>query len=429
MWRQLIVRYVAAAMAFVACAACGGQSASAPTSTPPPSNAIVRAKLEVTSVTVTGESLTTGYAYRTVVHLKETAGVAAAIASIDLKFLSGGATVASLRHEQPISDSSNVCPANGAVDTRELVTLDNDPSHSYATTVRAIVTYTDSTTTVSTAEGSAEVGAASGPPPAQTYTLTGVISDDSTRRGIGGARIEVISGANLGKATTADASGRYVLDDLAAGSFRLRASAGGYDAGEQGIAVPANPQADFTLKQSVGCFYTLSPLSESVSAAGGSRSFTVTPSAATGCTWRASSSDPWITINGAASGSGAAAVSYTVAPNSGVGALLGSITIQWASGRAAFSVFQYPVRTNCQPEIVIHLSPNAWEAYVPLAVGCYIGKMAIDVPWVRVLGTHGGGTLLDVRADANAGAARTGHIRFSDERVYLQITINQDAAR
>jgi len=87
------------------------------------------------------------------------------------------------------------------------------------------------------------------------------------------------------------------------------------------------------------------------------------------------------------------------------------------------------VRTNCQPEIVIHLSPNGWEAYVPLAVGCYIGKMAIDVPWVRVLGTHGGGTLLDVRADANAGAARTGHIRFSDERVYLQITINQDAAR
>src|SRR3989442_6193762 len=126
MWRQLIVRYVAAAMAFVACAACGGQSASAPTSTPPPSNAIVRAKLEVTSVTVIGESLTTGYAYRTVVHLKETACVAAAIASIDLKFLSGGGTVASLPHEQPISDSSYPCPAHAAVETRGVVTLDYD---------------------------------------------------------------------------------------------------------------------------------------------------------------------------------------------------------------------------------------------------------------------------------------------------------------
>jgi carboxypeptidase family protein len=322
-----------------------------------------------------------------------------------------------------------VCPANGAVDTRELVTLDNDPSHSYATTVRATVTYTDSTTTVSTAEGSAEVGAASGPPLAQSHTLTGVISDDSTRRGIGGARIDVISGANLGRATTADASGRYVLDDLTAGSFRLRASAGGYDAGEQGVAVPANPQADFTLKQSVGCVYTLSPLSESVSAAGGSRSFTARPSAASGCTWRASSSDPWITVNGAASGSGAAVVSYTVAPNSGVGALLGGITIQWASGRTVFSVFQYPARTNCQPATTITLSSNKWEGYVPLAVGCYPGQVAIDVPWVRIMGTHGGGTLLDVVVDANAGAARTGHIRFSDERVYLQITINQDASR
>src|SRR2546428_7059793 len=203
MWRQVFARHVAAAMALASCAACGGQRASAPTSTPPPSGATVRAKLEVTSVTVTGESSTAGYAYRTVVHLKETAGMAAIIASIDLKFLSGGATVASLGHEQPISDSSNVCPANGTVDTRELVTLANDPSHSYATTVRAIVTYTDSTTTVSTAEGSAEVGAASGPPPAQTYTLTGVISDDSTRRGIGGARIEVVSGADLGKGQTA----------------------------------------------------------------------------------------------------------------------------------------------------------------------------------------------------------------------------------
>src|SRR2546428_12585790 len=135
MWRQVFARHVAAAMALASCAACGGQRASAPTSTPPPSGATVRAKLEVTSVTVTGESSPAGYAYRTVVHLKETAGMAATIASIDLKFLSGGATVASLPPEQPISESPNVCPANGAVATPGWGTPDKEPSRFYQTTV------------------------------------------------------------------------------------------------------------------------------------------------------------------------------------------------------------------------------------------------------------------------------------------------------
>jgi murein DD-endopeptidase MepM/ murein hydrolase activator NlpD len=90
-------------------------------------------------------------------------------------------------------------------------------------------------------------------PQSQTLTLTGVITDAATHAGIGGARLEALTGLNVGKATTTDGTGTYVLRDLAADSFRLRASAAGYDAAEQVVTVPANPRADFTLSRTGRC--------------------------------------------------------------------------------------------------------------------------------------------------------------------------------
>jgi len=428
MSRQFFARYVTGVLTLALCAACSKHTTTAPSSTPPPSAANAHAKLDVTAVTVTGETHASGYSYRTVVHLKETAGVAATISSIDLKFLSGGATVASLHHSQPISDTSNVCPASSAVDTRELLAVDEDPSHAYATSVHVTVTFTDSTSVVATAEGNADVDALSAPPAPVTYTLSGVIGDESTRRGIDGARVEVVNGTNAGRATTTDNTGRYVLDDLASGSFRLRASATSYDAGEQGVAVPANPQADFLLRKSTGCFYTLSSVSQTVLGAGSTGALSAAPSAPSGCTWTASTDDSWITLNGARSGTGAATVSYSVAPNTGTGTRYGSITIQWAAGRASFYVYQYPSRASCRPTMTVPLPPNAWQNYLLLDDGCYPPAVsAIDVPWIQILGTHGGGKFLLVSVQANSGAARTGHITFSDEgKVYLQITFTQD---
>src|SRR5262245_27264268 len=88
-------------------AACGGHSpvASSPIIDPP---AALRPHVEVASIDVTGESRPTGNAYHVVAHLRETAGVPATITSIELRFLSGGTTVASSRSEQPISDASNL---------------------------------------------------------------------------------------------------------------------------------------------------------------------------------------------------------------------------------------------------------------------------------------------------------------------------------
>ena len=53
------------------------------------------------------------------VQLHESAGVPATISSVDLVFMSGATAVVSSHYDQPSSDTSNVCPANGTVDTRE----------------------------------------------------------------------------------------------------------------------------------------------------------------------------------------------------------------------------------------------------------------------------------------------------------------------
>ncbi|MGI8788174.1 MAG: FG-GAP-like repeat-containing protein [Pyrinomonadaceae bacterium] len=69
----------------------------------------------------------------------------------------------------------------------------------------------------------------------------------------------------------------------------------------------------FTITQSGGCTYTLTPTSANFTANGGTGSFTVTM--ATGCTYTATSNDSWIVINSGASGSGSGIVNYTVQSN------------------------------------------------------------------------------------------------------------------
>jgi hypothetical protein len=60
-------------------------------------------------------------------------------------------------------------------------------------------------------------------------TLSGVVTNRTTRAPIAGARVEVgsLTGPNVGKETTADAAGRYALR-VVAGAFSIRVLANGY---------------------------------------------------------------------------------------------------------------------------------------------------------------------------------------------------------
>ncbi len=76
----------------------------------------------------------------------------------------------------------------------------------------------------------------------------------------------------------------------------------------------------FSISQSASqsapqCRYQLSPITTSISGAGGSGAVTVT--AAANCTWSATANVPWISIVGGTNGTGNGTVSFTVQPNAG----------------------------------------------------------------------------------------------------------------
>jgi glucose/arabinose dehydrogenase len=82
----------------------------------------------------------------------------------------------------------------------------------------------------------------------------------------------------------------------------------------------------FTVTQSSGCVYTISPTSKSFPASGGTGVVSVT--AGVGCSWTARSNNSWITITSGASGVGNGTVGYSVkAVTSGSGTRTGSMTI------------------------------------------------------------------------------------------------------
>jgi carboxypeptidase family protein/all-beta uncharacterized protein len=332
-----IARWIVAVAIAVVGAAC--ESTHAPTTpTPTPT---VQPKITITSISVTSERRTTGYAYAAVVHLREDGGAAATISSVDLAFLSGVGTVVSSHHDQPVAGDGSVCPASGTAATKQLMTIDADPSHPIASNVQVTVRYTDGASFVGSANGTAPVPPVGEPPPAQTYSLTGVITDVSTHAGIQGARLEVLSGANAGKSAVADASGTYVIDQLVADSFRLRASASGYDAGEQGVAVPANARADFELRRTApaSCAYAVAP-SGAVSVGFVAGQLTVTITRTSGaCAWQAASNVAWITTS-SSGGDGSATLIASYQSNASFVGRTGTLTVSWSGGSAQITVGQ-----------------------------------------------------------------------------------------
>ena len=133
------LRHIAPAVLPLGLAACDSSKSNPAGPSPSPT---VHPSVTVTSVSVIGEKRSTGYAYMIVLQLRESAGVAATISAVDLTFM-GTTTIVTSHHDQPISPGTNVCPASGTVATRQLVTVDADASHPYATTVSAKVTFTD----------------------------------------------------------------------------------------------------------------------------------------------------------------------------------------------------------------------------------------------------------------------------------------------
>lgn len=100
---------------------------------------------------------------------------------------------------------------------------------------------------------------------------------------------------------------------------------------------------DLTVTQTgATCSFVLDPQGGSFAAAGGTGSFTVTPSDPA-CTWTATSDSTWLTISSGQSGTGAGSVAYSVGAYAGpTGPRVGTIGVTGSGGFRGFPVQQQP---------------------------------------------------------------------------------------
>lgn len=340
------------------CTSCANGPSSNPSTGPTaPVPPTARSNVSIASITASGERTASGgYSYRVVIRLRESAGVAGRVDAVDLRITSGSDLLLSSHQEQLLPASANVIPANATVDTREMVIADTDQSHAYATSISAVVSYMDGVSVQTSAAVS------TGLPPlneVQTQnTLSGTITDQATNAGLEGARVEILNGANAGKATTTDRSGAYTLTGLASDTFRMRASAAGYDYGEQNITLTGNMRADMALRKTVvACNYSVTATNGTdgrgqlaISWQGGPSSLTLTRTSGS-CDWRATTDASWITL-ASTSGSGSGLLAFNVAGN-GFTSRTGVITLEWTGGRGQIAVFQGTAPDACQTTLTV----------------------------------------------------------------------------
>jgi Carboxypeptidase regulatory-like domain len=87
------------------------------------------------------------------------------------------------------------------------------------------------------------------PTPSTKYALSGIISETGTPNALPDARVQVLDGPSQGRSVTADAEGRYRIDELDPGTFAVRATANGFEPESRTVTLTANQVADFGLRR------------------------------------------------------------------------------------------------------------------------------------------------------------------------------------
>jgi len=191
--------------------------------------------------------------------------------------------------------------------------------------------------------------------------------DDVSGGPVRAGSVQIVDGASAGTRVDADGNGNYMLADLAAGSYTIRASANGYEAADRSVTVAQDTRVDVRLRRMAtapppapapspspspapspgpgGCAYTVSPPSTGGSE-GGTRTATITRTSGT-CSWQASTNVGWITFPGATSGNGSGTLTFVFAPG-GLQDQSGNVTISWTGGSFNILVQQIARPEECR---------------------------------------------------------------------------------
>ena len=136
------------------------------------------------------------------------------------------------------------------------------------------------------------------------------------------------------------------------------------------------------------CSYVLTPASTALTATGGTGSITVATTS--GCTWAASTTQPWISVSGTGTTSGTA--SYTVSPNTGA-ARVGAISV----GTQVFTVSQSAETSGCTYAVSptnqsIVAGGGTGSTNVTAPAGCAWTGVSNNTSWLTVTsGASGSG--------------------------------------
>jgi hypothetical protein len=174
------------------------------------------------------------------------------------------------------------------------------------------------------------------------------------------------------------------------------------------------------------CTVTLSPVSASFVAAGGTGSVTV--SAPAGCAWTAQSGASWITINGSGSGSGSGTVAYIVAANPSTDSRTGTLTIDGQT----VTITQNGATPSCSYSLNAYsksftAAGGTQSVTISTAAGCSWTAVS-NVSWISITGaTSGSGsgsTQYSVAVNTRRKHARTGTLTIAG----LTYTVTQGGA-
>jgi hypothetical protein len=189
------------------------------------------------------------------------------------------------------------------------------------------------------------------------------------------------------------------------------------DADRTGTATIAGQT--FTIFQSGGCTYSLSPSSQQVTSAGGSGSFVVNTGGA--CAWTATATVAWITVTSAPSGVGAGTVQFTAVANNG-GARTGTITV---AGQAFMVSQDAGCTATVSPDtIAAPATGGPQNVQISTAAECSWTSTS-NASWISVTGGASGvgnGTA-QLAIAANMGPTRTGTLTIAA----MTVTVNQSS--
>ena len=174
----------------------------------------------------------------------------------------------------------------------------------------------------------------------------------------------------------------------------------------------------FTVTQSAGCSYTLSPANASVPVGGGTTNFNI--NAGAGCAWNTVSNISWLTITSGSSGSGNGLISVSVAANTG-GSRTGTIT----AGGQTFTVNQSGVCTYSLSSTSISGAAGGFSGSVTVTTGDGCAWSASsNASWITITnGSAGNGNgSATFSIAANSGTARNGTITVAGQI----FTVNQN---